>query len=150
MDVPPVCLGCARMQSDKGRLNCQGVSGRRSCCGRSCVAHGVTVEGIDAAPDDYRSMLGLAGSTMAGKSALTAALAGPEDGAQKAAVPTPEKADAQSFPCLSKPASGDSVDQLADGVEALSYKDVPITGSAPTAFLAADGHAYVRSCRSNI
>ena len=85
---------------------------------------------------------------MAGKSALTAALTGPEDGAQKAAVPTSDKADAQSFPCLNKPASGDAVDQLADGVEALSYKDVPITGSAPTAFLAADGHAYVRFCRS--
>ena len=81
---------------------------------------------------------------MAGKSALTAALTGPDDKPQKAALPSSDKTDAQSFPCLSKPASGDSVDQLADGFEALSYKDVPITGSAPTAFLAADGHAYVR------
>jgi len=112
------------------------------------AAHGVGVEGIDGGPM-MTDPACVADGTMAGKSALTAALAGPEDGAQKAAVPTPDKADAQSFPCLSKPASGDSVDLLADGVEALSYKDVPITGSAPTAFLAADGHAYVRSSRSS-
>lgn len=75
------------------------------------------------------------------RSALTAALAGPEDSA-KPAVASENQTDGDSFPCLSKPGSG-APDQLTDGIQALSLKDVPITGSAPTASLGANGHAYV-------
>ena len=75
------------------------------------------------------------------RSALTAALAGPDDSV-KPAIANENQTDGDSFPCLSKTGSG-YTDELADGIEALSLKDVPITGSAPTAFMGPNGHAYV-------
>ena len=75
------------------------------------------------------------------RSALTAALAGPDD-IPKAPIASENQTDGDSFPCLSKPGSG-GPDQLTDGIEALNLKDVPITGSAPTAFMGPSGHAYV-------
>lgn len=78
------------------------------------------------------------------RSALTAALAGPDDSV-KPAIANENQTDGDSFPCLSKTGSG-YTDELADGIEALSLKDVPITGSAPTAFMGPNGHAYVSTC----
>lgn len=80
-------------------------------------------------------------ANMQKRSALTAALAGPDD-IPKAPIASDNQTDGDSFPCLSKPGSG-GPDQLTDGIEALNLKDVPITGSAPTAFMGPNGHAYV-------
>ena len=80
--------------------------------------------------------------TMQKRSALTAALTGPDD-SQKPAPSATNQTDADSFPCLSKSGAAGGSDQVQNDFEALSLKDVPITGSAPTAILGADGHAYV-------
>jgi len=96
---------------------------------------------------------------MAGKSALTSALAG--GGGDAARAPPPDlgrvRLDPKAFPCLAGQASnggsggaapagadGDAVGALVGGFERVSLRGDQLAGSAPTAGLLPDGSAAVR------